>query len=106
MEMKKLISAHEFCASHHVEISFIRSLEETGLIEITTIEDTGFIKVSQLQQLEKILRLYNELGINIEGIDTITHLLHRIIDLQDEVTALKNRLRLFENDESEENKKL
>ena len=101
MVMKKLISAHEFCASHNIEVSFIHSLEETGLIEITTIEETGFIPVSQLQQLEKIVHLYNELGINIEGIDTITHLLHRIIDLQDEVTGLKNRLRLFENDEFE-----
>jgi len=99
--MKKLISTHEFCASHHIEISFIDSLEETGLIEITTIEDTGFIQISQLQQLERIIRLYNELGINVEGIDTITHLLHRIIGLQDEVTALKNKLRLFENDEFE-----
>ena len=101
MVMKKLISAHEFCASHNIEVSFIHSLEETGLIEITTIEETGFIPVSQLQQLERIVHLYNELGINIEGIDTITHLLHRIIDLQDEVTGLKNRLRLFENDEFE-----
>ena len=98
MEMKKFISAHDFCASHHIEISFIRSLEETGLIEITTIEDIGFIPVSQLQQLEKIVRLYNELGINVEGIDTITHLLHRIIVLQDEVTALRNRLRLFKTE--------
>ena len=99
--MKKLISAREFCASHNIEVSFIHSLEETGLIEIKTIEEIGFIPVSQLQQLEKIVHLYNELGINIEGIDTITHLLHRIIDLQDTVTGLKNRLRLFENDNFE-----
>lgn len=99
--MKKLISAREFCASHNIEVSFIHSLEETGLIEIKTIEEIGFIPVSQLQQLEKIVHLYNELGINIEGIDTITHLLHRIIDLQDTVTGLKNRLRLFENDDFE-----
>ena len=101
MVMKKLISAREFCASHNIEVSFIHSLEETGLIEIKTIEEIGFIPVSQLQQLEKIVHLYNELGINIEGIDTITHLLHRIIDLQDTVTGLKNRLRLFENDNFE-----
>ncbi|HEY3369773.1 MAG TPA: chaperone modulator CbpM [Prolixibacteraceae bacterium] len=99
--MKKLISAHEFCVSHNIEVSFIRSLEETGLIEIKTIEETGFIPATQLQQLERMVRLYNELGINIEGIDTITHLLHRIIDLQEEVTGLKNRLRLFEPDEIE-----
>ena len=101
MDMKKLIAAQEFCARHNIEVSFIQSLEETGLIEITTIEETGFIPVNQLQELEKMVRLYYELGINLEGIDTITHLLHRIIDLQDEVTSLRNRLRLFENDEFE-----
>lgn len=97
MEMKKLIAAQEFCARHNIEVSFIHSLEETGLIEIKTIEQTGFIPVNQLQQLEKMVRLYYELGINLEGIDAITHLLERITGLQDQVTHLKNKLRLFEN---------
>lgn len=100
MEIKKLIPADEFCANHHIEVSFIHSLEETGLITMTTIEETGFIESSQLQDLERIVRLYYELGINIEGIDTITHLLNRIIELQNEVIDLKNRLRLFENDDT------
>lgn len=99
--MKKLISAQEFCVSHNIEVSFIHSLEETGLIEITTIEDTGFIPLGQLQQLERIVRLYHQLGINIEGIDTINHLLLRINALQDEVTGLKNRLRLFEDEDDD-----
>jgi hypothetical protein len=99
MYKEKLIPANEFCASHHIEISFISSLQETGLIEIKTIEETGFIPVSQLQQLEKFVRLYHELDINLEGIDSITHLLQRITDMQDEITALKNRLRLHETNE-------
>jgi len=99
METKKLIRANEFCASHNIEVSFIHSLEETGLIKIMTIEETRYISVNQLKQLEIIVRLYYELGIKFEGIDTITHLLHRIMDLQDEVTGLKNRLRLFENED-------
>lgn len=93
-----LIPADEFCANHHIEISFISSLQETGLIEITTIEETGYIPASQLQQLEKFVRLKNELDINLEGIDTITNLLQRINDMKDEITALKNRLRLYETD--------
>lgn len=101
MKMKRLIPANEFCAIHHIEVSFIHSLEETGLIDLTTIEENGFIPESQLQLLEKIIRLHNELNINLEGIDTITHLLHRIDDLQTEVTSLKNRLRLFENNKFE-----
>lgn len=93
-----LIPANEFCASHHIEVSLIASLQETGLIEITTIEETIYIRGSQLQQLEKIIRLYHELDINLEGIDTINHLLQRINDMQDEITLLKNRLRLYETD--------
>jgi len=97
--MENLIPADEFCANHNIEISFIYSLQETGLIEITTIEETGYIHTSQLQELERIVRLYYELDINLEGIDTINHLLQRINDMQDEITALRNRLRLYETNE-------
>lgn len=106
MDMKKLIAAQEFCARHNIEVSFIHSLEETGLIEMKTIEQTGFIPVNQLQQLEKMVRLYYELGINLEGIDTITHLLERITDLQNQVRELQNKLRFFEIDPWEDKKNL
>lgn len=98
MEQRELISATDFCTMHNVEVSFIQSLGETGLIEIETIEETGFIPVNQLPQLERMVRLHNELDINIEGIDTINHLLTRIMELQEEVMTLRNRLRFFERD--------
>jgi hypothetical protein len=97
--MENLIPADEFCANHNIEISFIRTLQETGLIEITTIEETGYINASQLYELERIVRLYYELDINLEGIETINHLLQRINNMQDEITALRNRLRLYETNE-------
>ena len=96
MEAQQWIPANEFCASHNIEISFIRSLQETGLVEITIIEDAGFIPASQLQQLEKIIRLHFDLDINLEGIETVTHLLEHIKSLQDEVISLKNKLRRYE----------
>jgi chaperone modulatory protein CbpM len=96
MHMENLIPANVFCANHNIEISFISSLQETGLINITYIEEAGYIPESQLQQLEKIVRLYYELDINLEGIETITHLLQRVNLLQEEITVLKNRLRLYE----------
>lgn len=98
MDQQKLISATEFCAIHNVEFAFIQSLEETGLIEIQTIEESGFIPVSQLPELERMVRLHNELDINLEGIDTINHLLNRIRELQNEMIILRNRLRFFESD--------
>jgi len=99
MQTEYLIAVDKFCANHNIEISFISSLQQTGLIEITTIKETGFIDAGQLQQLEKFIRLYYELDINLEGIETITHLLKRVNSLQDEIIALRNRLRLYEIDE-------
>ena len=99
MQTENLIAVNEFCINHNIEISFISSLHQTGLIEITTIKETGFIDAGQLRQLEKYIRLYYELNINLEGIETITYLLQRINAMQDEIIALRNRLRLYETNE-------
>jgi hypothetical protein len=96
MQAEKLTSVDIFCVNHNIEISFISSLQQTGLIEITTINETEYIDSDQLQQLEKIVRLYFELDINIVGIETIIHLLRRVNALQDEITILRNKLRLYE----------
>lgn len=96
MKTENLIAINELCINHNIEISFINSLQKSGLIEFTIIEDSLFIDVDQLQQLEKIVHFYYELDINLEGIETINHLLQRINSLQDEIIMLKNRLRLYE----------
>ena len=97
MARQTLISTDEFCVHHNIEFSFIRNLCEFGLLETVTVEKTEFITEDQLEKLERMLRLHNELDINIEGIDTIDHLLGKMHDLQNEVTKLKNRLRLYED---------
>lgn len=95
--MENFISVDEFCNSHNIEISFITSLQEFGLVEIMTIEHSTFIPVDELQKLERLIRLHFELDINFEGIETITHMLARIDQMQEEITVLKNHLRLYEN---------
>jgi MerR HTH family regulatory protein len=96
MQKEDLIPAKEFCESHHLEFSFIYILEQYGLVEITTIEQTVYLPVSQLPQAERIARMHNELGINIEGIDAIKHLLQRVEEMQHEIARLKNKLSLYE----------
>jgi hypothetical protein len=98
METEYLIAIDEFCASHNIEVSFISSLQQSGLVEVTTIKETGFIDAGQLQQLEKFVRLYYELDINLEGIETVNYLLQRINALQDEITTLRNKLRIYETE--------
>lgn len=96
MQTDSLIRVDEFCNKHNIEISFISELQHTGLIEIKTIDESGFILSGQLQQLERIVRLHFELDINMEGIETISHLLKRINSMQDDIIALRNKLRLYE----------
>ena len=96
MQNDDLIAVKEFCSRHNLEISFIHTLQQYELIEFTTIEETTYLPASQLQQAEKIARLHHELGINIEGIDAIKHLLQRVEDMQEEIIALKNKLSLYE----------
>ncbi len=98
MESNYLIAVDEFCANHKIEISFISSLQQTGLIEITTIKDAGYIDPNQLLQLEKIIRLYYDFDINLEGIETINYLLKRMNSMQDEIISLRNKLRIYETE--------
>lgn len=97
METDYLIAVDEFCSSHDIEIAFISSLHETGLIEITRIEEAEFLDAEQLRELEKYIRFYYELNINLEGIDSIRHLLRRVNEMRDEIILLRNRLRIYED---------
>ncbi len=96
MKSDNLIDLNAFCINHDVEVSFISLLQKNGLVEVTTFEEKAFLEVDQLKQVEQFTRLYYELDINMEGIETVAHLLERVHEMQDEITTLKNRLRLYE----------
>jgi hypothetical protein len=91
-----LIAVNEFCVNHNIEISFVNLLQQNGLIETSTMESKYFVKKEQLPQLEKFVRFYYELDINLEGIETISYLLQRIENLQNENMKLKNRLCFYD----------
>lgn len=95
MQTKNLIAVSVFCENHKIEISFITSLQQNGLIEIIVINNIDFLKANQMLQLEKIIRFYYDLNINLEGIETINHLLQRINAMQNEIIILKNKLDFF-----------
>ena len=99
MVRKNLISIEQFCIHHSVEFSFISTLEEFGLVETVSVQQVQYIPENQLEKLERMLRLHRDLDINTEGIDTIGHLVEKIQTLQQEVLHLKNRLRLYEDEE-------
>ena len=97
MQTHIMIPVHEFCMHHSIDPSFIYSLKESGLIEISIVEEKSFIPAEQLPGLEKITRLY-EMDINLEGIETITYLLERINKQEEKIRMLSNRLRRFDDE--------
>ena len=97
MQTEELVPVQQFCTYHHVEESFIFSLQHAGLIEIVHTAQEIAIPVSQLNQLEKMVRLNNEMDINLEGIETISHLLQRMNDMQRQIADLHNRLQMYED---------
>ena len=92
MENERLIKVETLCNHYRIETSFIRSLNEYGLIEITRIDEIECVDKDVLGDLESMMRLHYELDINMEGIDAISHLLKRVKEMQKEMTLLKNRL--------------
>jgi hypothetical protein len=60
------------------------------------IEEKEFVPEEELVLLEKMIRLHHELDINFEGVEAISYLLMRMEKMQQELTEVKNRLRLYE----------
>ncbi len=98
MKNENLIPVPEFCQHHQIEFSFISTLSEYGLVEVTVINEIEYIDKEQIKELEKMIRMHYELDINVEGIDAITHLLKRYDRLNEELLGAKNRLRIYEGD--------
>jgi hypothetical protein len=96
MEANEFIPIDFFCAQHGVEVSVISTLQEYGLIEVYRMEEIAYIPLSELADTEKMVRLYDELEINPEGIDVVIHLLKRIKEMQFHIQVLENRLSLYE----------
>ncbi len=75
-----MIATTDICTYHEVEYTFISSLSEAGLIELHVVNEVTYIPEGELQKLEKMIRMHNELEINVPGIEAITHLLERGCD--------------------------
>lgn len=96
MATPNLTAAHDFCSYHQIDITLIGSFEEAGLVELVVVDEKSFIPETQLPQLERMVRLYHDLDINLPGIEAITHLLQRVHTMQQDMLELRNRLRIYE----------
>jgi hypothetical protein len=95
METTNLILVDHFCSNCDVDFSFIKSLNDVGLIDIIVEDDKKYISNEQLKTIERAIHFHYELNINMEGIDAIHNLLDQITDLQEDLRVIKNKLNLF-----------
>jgi chaperone modulatory protein CbpM len=97
MNTENFIPLATLCTHYHIEMAFFDSLNEVGLIEIESIEESHYIHAERISEVERIIRLRNDLHLNLEGIDVVLNLLQKMDQLQHELTSAQNRLRLYEN---------
>lgn len=97
MSTENFIPLYKLCTHYKVEISFFNNLNDIGLIEIQNIEETLYVHKDSIYDIEKILRMHQDLDVNIEGIDVVLNLLQKIEALQSELLRVRNRLLLYEN---------
>ena len=96
METNQLIAADKFCTFYNVDLTFVKSLTEIGLLETIMVRETQFIHIPELGKIERMLRLHDDLDINAEGIDAVHRLLDQIEQMRLEIINLKNRLQFYE----------
>lgn len=101
MKSKNLIQIKQFCIYHEIENTFITELHNYGLIQIITDENDDYLEQEQLPTIEKMIRMHYDLKINLEGIDAIANLLKKIEILQQNLNVVNNKLRLYEEKETE-----
>ncbi len=92
MKTEEMIPLAVFCEVHKVEIAFIHSLDDHGLVEIVSVEQAPFLPLHQLATLEQLIRLHHDLQLDADSLGVVHHLLTRIDELQREITSLRNRL--------------
>ena len=98
MSVEGLIPVVEISTHYNVQVSFINNLVAIGLIQIDTVEEVHYVHENQIRLIEKMIRMHNDLDVNIEGIDIVFNILEKIDVLQEELKNSKSRLKIYEGE--------
>lgn len=96
MQTEQLILVETFCSYHQVEVSFMTSLHEYGLVEIISKENSSYIPESKVKDAEQLVRLHNDLDLSPEGLEIVCYLLEQLRHKNEELSMLQNKLRFYE----------
>jgi MerR family transcriptional regulator/heat shock protein HspR len=90
----RFYSEEETIQISRLDPQLIRSLCEDGFIGCHDIvEEQARFNTEDLTLLRRVRRLYNDLGVNLEGIEIILHLRNQLEALQNELEHYQRRER-------------
>ncbi|MDG4946840.1 chaperone modulator CbpM [Weeksellaceae bacterium KMM 9713] len=90
----RYIKITEFCENEKIETSFLLELNREGLLRLEKQEEVEYIDQNDLPQIEMFARWHYELGVNLEGIDAMRHMLERMKEMQRQIQILEKKLQL------------
>ncbi len=79
------ISVVQFSQYHQIEPQFVIDLYQNGLVILQKRDQEYFIEENDLSNLERYIKFHYELGVNLEGLEVINHLLNQIERLQKQI---------------------
>ena len=85
-------SERETAEASHLRIGAIRHLHALGLIEGEEIGGELRYSEEEVIQLRRIRRLQHDLGVNLEGVEVILHLLKRLEAVHQELEQERNQV--------------
>lgn len=87
-EIKDGYELLETCRRLGIRPDDLKAIETEGLIALETVQGEKVIRKDQIERLEMILRLRNDLSINLAGIDVILDMRGRMLQMRREVEQI------------------
>ncbi|MGO4816870.1 chaperone modulator CbpM [Flavobacterium sp. W22_SRS_FP1] len=75
MSIENFIPLETLCTQDNVELAFFSNLNEIGVIEIQTVEQLQYVHQDSIYEIEKMIRMHQDLEVNLEGIDVVFNLI-------------------------------
>jgi chaperone modulatory protein CbpM len=96
--MAHYISIQEFSSQYGVEVTLIREFAEFGLLQTHFEQNLECLVTDDVAHVQRLIRLYQDLGINKEGIDIILSMREQIMNLQHELESLRYKAQRLEQE--------
>ncbi|GCE16050.1 chaperone modulator CbpM [Tengunoibacter tsumagoiensis] len=98
IQRNNLYNEQEICQYSRLDITVIRQLSDAGLVTgIKVVEESRRYSEEDLRLLRRVRRMYEDLGVNIEGVEIILRLSARLEHLQKELERYRS-LQLEQNE--------